>query len=70
MHLRRAFAFLVAFAALCGASFAQTSEKVEYTYDALGRVITVTYTTDTTVTCTITYTYDAAGNRTQVVQTH
>ena len=35
--------------------------SVTYTYDAVGRVTTITY--DTGVT--ITYTYDAAGNRTQ-----
>ena len=35
-----------------------------YTYDALGRVIHVTYEDGSQVD----YTYDAAGNRTQVVQ--
>ena len=35
-----------------------------YTYDALGRVSSVTYSNGKT----ITYTYDAAGNRTQVTQ--
>jgi YD repeat-containing protein len=35
-----------------------------YTYDALGRLSSVTYSNGKT----ITYTYDAAGNRTQVTQ--
>ena len=34
-----------------------------YTYDALGRLIKVTYANGTV----ITYTWDAAGNRTQTV---
>lgn len=34
-----------------------------YTYDSLGRVITITYSTGVV----ITYTYDAAGNRTAYV---
>lgn len=37
------------------------AEPVSYTYDALGRVATVTYPNGTTTT----YTYDAADNRTQ-----
>lgn len=36
-----------------------------YTYDSLGRLTTVTYSTGVT----ITYTYDASGNRTQTVTT-
>ena len=35
-----------------------------YTYDALGRLLSATYSNGKT----ITYTYDAAGNRTQVTQ--
>ena len=46
---------------LLGEAFAQ---NVTYTYDALGRISTVTYPNG----ATITYTYDPAGNRTQVVQ--
>jgi YD repeat-containing protein len=41
------------------------AETVQYTYDALGRIVTVTYGSG----AVITYTYDAAGNRTEVVQT-
>lgn len=50
----------LAVASIAGAAMAGT---VTYTYDAQGRVKTVTYS-DGTV---ITYTYDAAGNRTAYV---
>ena len=46
--------------AACGPAGAAT-----YTYDALGRVTTVTYDDNSQVQ----YTYDAAGNRTQVTTT-
>jgi YD repeat-containing protein len=46
--------------ALAGASKAQ--ETVQYGYDALGRVVTVTYGNGTV----LTYAYDPAGNRTEV----
>lgn len=42
--------------------------SVAYTYDTLGRVTKVIYTSGATTT-TITYSYDAAGNRTSVVTT-
>ena len=49
-------------ACLCSTpSLAATS----YQYDALGRLISVTYDDGSQMT----YTYDAAGNRTQVVRT-
>ena len=41
------------------------SDGATYMYDALGRLIQVTYANGTT----IVYTYDAAGNRTSVVVT-
>lgn len=41
------------------------ADTVTYQYDALGRVIQVTYSGGVTVL----YTYDAAGNRTEVVRT-
>ncbi|CAM2963953.1 YD repeat-containing protein [Brevundimonas diminuta] len=41
------------------------AEITQYTYDALGRLKTVTYSNGATVT----YDYDAAGNRTQWTQT-
>lgn len=44
---------------------AHAAETVTYTYDALGRLTSVTYSNGATVT----YTYDAAGNRTAVVTT-
>jgi YD repeat-containing protein len=42
---------------------AQTQSTVAYTYDALGRVLTATYTGGLNNGLTVTYTYDAAGNR-------
>jgi YD repeat-containing protein len=57
------FALLAGLAGLLIASGAQ-ADTVSYTYDALGRLKTVTYTGS--VTRTITYTYDASGNRTAV----
>lgn len=44
---------------------AASAETATYTYDALGRVVTVTFNDGTT----IVYTYDPLGNRTQVTQT-
>lgn len=44
-------------------SRARAQEVVNYTYDALGRITTVTYASGQVVT----YSYDAAGNRSQVV---
>jgi len=38
------------------------TDNAAYSYDALGRLIAVTYANGTT----ITYSYDGAGNRTQV----
>ena len=58
MNTRTVFltlSFLLAFTGVpCHAS------GITYTYDALGRVITLTYDNGTK----ITYAYDAAGNRT------
>ena len=45
-----------------------TSSQFTYTYDALGRVTSVTYVAGT-FTYTTTYSYDAAGNRTTVSTT-
>lgn len=45
-----------------GVSPAAGQETVQYGYDALGRVVAVTYGNGTT----ITYTYDMAGNRLEV----
>ncbi|HYC73828.1 Ig-like domain-containing protein [Brevundimonas sp.] len=51
-----------AFATLMMASAPTAQEAVQYGYDALGRVVTVTYGNGTV----ITYAYDPAGNRTEV----
>jgi hypothetical protein len=51
--------------ALASASEPARAETVQYTYDALGRMVTVTYSSGAVVT----YTYDDAGNRLEVVQT-
>lgn len=59
---RAAVACLSAFATLIMASPPGAQEAVQYGYDALGRVVTVTYGNGTV----ITYAYDPAGNRTQV----
>lgn len=42
--------------------------SVNYTYDTLGRLATLVYSSGSTTT-TVTYTYDAAGNRTSVATT-
>jgi YD repeat-containing protein len=44
---------------------ASGADQISYTYDALGRLVTVTYPNNSTVT----YTYDPAGNRTLVTNT-
>lgn len=53
--------------ALCafvaGVPFQAKADTTQYTYDALGRVSTVTYGNGVVVT----YSYDAAGNRTQKI---
>lgn len=58
--------FTAAFLAtgLCLAGAAQ-ADSVTYTYDAFGRIKTVTYY-DGTTTKVVTYTYDDAGNITAV----
>ena len=44
---------------------ANAESTTTYQYDALGRLVTATYSNGSV----ITYSYDAAGNRTQVVIT-
>lgn len=51
--------------ALCGAlAVPAAADTVQYTYDALGRLVQVVYPDGTK----ITYSYDPAGNRTEVCQ--
>lgn len=68
MAINRCAAFALLFFVICGnvllSEQAFSAENVSYAYDALGRLITVTYGKGEK----ITYTYDAAGNRTQLVQ--
>ncbi|AQQ37259.1 hypothetical protein A8E95_12180 [Burkholderia cenocepacia] len=44
---------------------AHSAGTVDYTYDALGRLVKAVYS-DGAKTTTVTYNYDAAGNRTSV----
>jgi YD repeat-containing protein len=52
-------------AALAPLSAAHAESTTSYQYDALGRLLSVTYSNGSV----ITYSYDAAGNRTQVTRT-
>lgn len=58
------FRFLTV-AAILGLSAAVFAGSVSYTYDALGRIKTATYSNGVI----ITYTYDAAGNRVSQITT-
>lgn len=69
MIARRSFLAQI-LAGTCGAALLSSrstafADTVSYTYDALGRVSTVTYSNG----ATISYAYDAAGNRTTLSQT-
>ena len=64
VHRRLLLAQLLAGASAFALSREAFAQDVTYTYDALGRITTVTYPNG----ATITYAYDPAGNRTQVVQ--
>ena len=64
LTLRHAIAVAAATAVLASTG-AAAAGNVQYIYDALGRVRTVTYSNGTVVT----YAYDAAGNRTVVTTT-
>ena len=59
-----AFRFLTV-ATLLGLSVSVFAGSISYTYDALGRVKTATYSNGVVVT----YTYDAAGNRVSQITT-
>lgn len=60
----KAFVFALTLALVAAQAQSADAQTVQYTYDALGRVVTVTYSNG----AVITYTYDAAGNRITVVQ--
>ena len=62
-------AFLVALAALAGASLAHATETVTYTYDAKGRLVKVVRTGTVNNGVTTDYTHDKADNRTNVKTT-
>lgn len=64
VHRRMLLAQLLAGVSAFALSREAFAQNVIYTYDALGRITTVTYPNG----ATISYTYDPAGNRTQVVQ--
>jgi YD repeat-containing protein len=53
-------ALTLAAALLLGSAAPSFAASASYTYDALGRLVQVTYDNGTT----IVYSYDAAGNRT------
>ena len=57
-----AAALVAAGLTMAAPSASAQSAGVSYSYDALGRVVSVTYSNGANVT----YTYDAAGNRTAV----
>lgn len=64
MSITRRTAFTqLALAGFISALLARRAEAQTYTYDALGRVVSVEHNGST-----VTYTYDDAGNRTQVVR--
>ena len=56
-YIKKCLNLAIVFSFISLASFAQ--DTVSYTYDALGRLTSVTYSSGTV----ITYSYDAAGNR-------
>lgn len=63
---RRRIAALGVGAALLGSPWGVSAAgRVDYTYDALGRLTQVSYANPDGTT-TVTYSYDAAGNRTSV----
>lgn len=60
---RRTIFAQLALAGFINTLLARRADAQTYTYDALGRVVSVEHNGST-----VTYTYDAAGNRTQVVR--
>jgi YD repeat-containing protein len=63
---RRASHLLAGWMLMIASVAAHPETSASYTYDALGRLISVVYT-DGTKTTTVTYSYDASGNRTSLV---
>jgi hypothetical protein len=56
---------ILAMAYFCAVGQARSAESISYTYDALGRLSTVTITGGPANNVQQTYRYDAAGNRSQ-----
>lgn len=61
---RRSYSRIAALAFSLGLMLPATASADTYTYDAQGRLVSVTYSGGGSVT----YTYDDAGNRTQQVK--
>jgi hypothetical protein len=62
-------AFVVFAGVMCAATSAQASETINYTYDALGRLVAVARTGTVNNGASASYTYDPANNRTNVTTT-
>lgn len=64
-----ALKFLIASASIIAVQAAVAQESTTFTYDAKGRVVTVTRTGGPSGGVTTTYSYDRADNRTNVTVT-
>lgn len=64
--LRGAGVLCVAGILLAFSTATRAEINVSYTYDAMGRIVSIIYS-DGSKTTTATYSYDASGNRTSVV---
>lgn len=62
-HFVKIVVSILSMAVVFGVASNAVAGAVTYTYDALGRIVSATYSTGVVVT----YTYDANGNRVQKV---